>query len=473
MSGLGQQYCLKWNNHTNNMVKVFNQLLDDQNFCDVTLAVDGAHLKCHKLVLSACSSYFKELFVSNPCKHPIVILKDMRLDDIKAIVNFMYSGEVNVSQNQLAALLKTAEVLRVKGLTEVNDKQTDALSVPNTTATSASAVANKTPLETPVTQQTPNNSSAGCATRKKRRRRGNHTTNNNVSVSGESGNSSQSDDSSDETSNKKPKESSPAIDATPARVVKESRSLLSESNATKTVTKTPDTQPVNVIQTRRRQTLQNLESEVSRDNEGSEPSIDCSEQHVNNGNQLESWPSGADHSTALALTTAETEDESNDMFDVKPIISFDESPTQGSSPLPEDSSVMISSPSDTNTSAGTSAAQTGKICVCHLCHLTFTAYSSLRRHMARHYADRERYDVEKTIKSKRRSSLRSFGFQSIHDFGYTDSRSECPFCHKRIVNLRRHINEVHVGVLFQCQICCRKFKRKDKLNHHLITEHNI
>lgn len=40
-----------------------------------------------------------------------------------------------------------------------------------------------------------------------------------------------------------------------------------------------------------------------------------------------------------------------------------------------------------------------KVCVCHLCHLTFTAYSSLRRHMTRHYADRERYECDICLKS--------------------------------------------------------------------------
>ncbi|CAG2118271.1 unnamed protein product, partial [Medioppia subpectinata] len=205
----------------------------------------------------------------------------------------------------------------------------------------------------------------------------------------------------------------------------------------------------------RRQTLQNLETEVIRDNDSNKQLTDCSEQHVNNGNQLESWPSQVENSSALALTAHDDdeEDESNDMFEVKPIISFDDSSSQVSNSLREDSSVMVESPSDPNASAGSSSGQPvyGKICVCHLCHLTFTAYSS----------------------NKRRSSLRSYGFQSLSNFGFGDTRSECPFCHKRIVNLRRHINEVHVGVLFQCQICCRKFKRKDKLNHHLITEHNV
>lgn len=117
-----QQYCLKWNNHTNNMVKVFNELLDDENFVDVTLACDGLSIKAHRMVLSACSSYFRDLFINNPCKHPIVILKDIQFEDLRAIIHFMYSGEVNVSYTQLAPLLKTAEALKVKGLTDVNEK---------------------------------------------------------------------------------------------------------------------------------------------------------------------------------------------------------------------------------------------------------------------------------------------------------------------------------------------------------------
>ncbi|XP_029822333.3 protein tramtrack, beta isoform isoform X6 [Ixodes scapularis] len=114
-----QQFCLKWNNHQSNMLVVFEQLLSNEALVDVTLACEGHSLKAHKMVLSACSPFFQALFVENPCKHPIVILKDMRYMDLKAIVEFMYKGEVNVSQDQLSALLKTAETLKVKGLAEV------------------------------------------------------------------------------------------------------------------------------------------------------------------------------------------------------------------------------------------------------------------------------------------------------------------------------------------------------------------
>ncbi|PSN52171.1 hypothetical protein C0J52_06449 [Blattella germanica] len=59
------------------------------------------------------------LFQSSPCQHPIVILKDVKYSDLKTMVDFMYYGEVNVSQDQLPAILKTAEMLKIKGLAEM------------------------------------------------------------------------------------------------------------------------------------------------------------------------------------------------------------------------------------------------------------------------------------------------------------------------------------------------------------------
>ncbi|KAG0445553.1 hypothetical protein HPB47_014007 [Ixodes persulcatus] len=114
-----QQFCLKWNNHQSNVLVVFEQLISYEVLVNVTLACEGHSLKAHRMVLSACSPFFQALFVENPCKHPIVIINDMRYMNLKAIVEFMYKGEVNVSQDQLSALLKTEEALEVKGLAEV------------------------------------------------------------------------------------------------------------------------------------------------------------------------------------------------------------------------------------------------------------------------------------------------------------------------------------------------------------------
>lgn len=121
MASTSQQYCLRWNNHRTNLLNVFDELLQNEAFTDVTLACDGAsHIKCHKIVLAACSPYFQSLFTSLSCKHPVVVLKDVKYLEIKAILEYMYRGEVNVAQDQLAALLKVAETLKVKGLVEEN-----------------------------------------------------------------------------------------------------------------------------------------------------------------------------------------------------------------------------------------------------------------------------------------------------------------------------------------------------------------
>merc|ERR1712058_89864 len=113
-----QQFCLRWNDFQTNMVASFKHLRDEKSFTDVTIACDGQSCKAHKMILSACSPYFKALLEENPAKHPIIILKDVPFAHLTAILEFMYAGEVNVAQDQLPQFLKTAERLKVKGLAE-------------------------------------------------------------------------------------------------------------------------------------------------------------------------------------------------------------------------------------------------------------------------------------------------------------------------------------------------------------------
>ena len=103
-----QQFCLRWNDFQTNMVASFKHLRDEKSFCDVTIATEGQHTKAHKMILCACSPYFKNLLEQNPAKHPIIILKDVPFQHLTAILEFMYAGEVNVAQvNMMVFTVKT------------------------------------------------------------------------------------------------------------------------------------------------------------------------------------------------------------------------------------------------------------------------------------------------------------------------------------------------------------------------------
>ncbi|XP_065208877.1 uncharacterized protein LOC135837501 isoform X2 [Planococcus citri] len=126
MANIGQHYCLRWNNYQSNMTSVFYQLLRTGAFVDVTLTCNENSLKAHKVVLSACSSYFQKLLTDNPCKHPTIILpQEVGFNDLKFIIDFVYRGEINVSEAELQSLLKTADHLKIKGLCEVPEGEED------------------------------------------------------------------------------------------------------------------------------------------------------------------------------------------------------------------------------------------------------------------------------------------------------------------------------------------------------------
>ncbi|XP_014607736.1 PREDICTED: longitudinals lacking protein, isoform G-like isoform X25 [Polistes canadensis] len=113
-----QQFCLKWNNHQSTLIQNFDTLLESGTLVDCTLAAEGKYLKAHRVVLSACSPYFEGLLSEHYDMHPVFILKDVKFKELKAMIDYMYRGEVNISQDQLTALLKAAESLQIKGLSE-------------------------------------------------------------------------------------------------------------------------------------------------------------------------------------------------------------------------------------------------------------------------------------------------------------------------------------------------------------------
>jgi len=116
--GSNEKFCLRWNDFETNISAAFRELRDDKDFFDVTIACDDSQLQAHKVILSACSPFFRNILRKNPHQHPLLYLKGVKFKELVSVLNFMYMGEVNVAQEELNSFLSVAEELRVKGLTQ-------------------------------------------------------------------------------------------------------------------------------------------------------------------------------------------------------------------------------------------------------------------------------------------------------------------------------------------------------------------
>ncbi|XP_042887028.1 protein tramtrack, beta isoform-like isoform X2 [Penaeus japonicus] len=119
---------LSWNNHHATFCDILTKLREKESYTDVTLSCEGKFYPLHKLVLSTCSEYFERIFEKTPCKHPVIVLNDIKCRELEALLSYMYAGEVSVPQSNLAMLIKVAEVLQIKGLAVPDTPPTPAKS---------------------------------------------------------------------------------------------------------------------------------------------------------------------------------------------------------------------------------------------------------------------------------------------------------------------------------------------------------
>ena len=122
--GSSENFCLRWNDFESNVSGAFRDLRAEADFFDVTLGCTdsgGRSLQAHKVILSACSSFFKSLLRQQASQHthpnPFIYLRGVTFSDLSSVLDFMYHGEVNVAQEDLNSFLAVAEELQIKGLT--------------------------------------------------------------------------------------------------------------------------------------------------------------------------------------------------------------------------------------------------------------------------------------------------------------------------------------------------------------------
>ena len=112
-----ERFSLKWNDFQSNVSKSFSFLRNEEYLHDVTLVGDDhRQLPAHKLVLSACSEYFKDIFKNNKHSHPLLCLDGIKNDELNNILDYIYNGEVQIYQENLEQFLSIAQRFKLKGL---------------------------------------------------------------------------------------------------------------------------------------------------------------------------------------------------------------------------------------------------------------------------------------------------------------------------------------------------------------------
>ena len=118
---------INWEEHNLHFAEAFKELRDNGDFLDVTLVCDDEiQIKAHKNILSASSNFFRNVLRKNPHQHPLIYMNGLEHAVLVALVEFMYSGQVEIAQAYLDRFLNTAKDLKVKGLFEMQDRPTAA-----------------------------------------------------------------------------------------------------------------------------------------------------------------------------------------------------------------------------------------------------------------------------------------------------------------------------------------------------------
>ena len=114
-----EKYCLKVDQFGSSFLDSLRDLRASEDLFDVTLVSDDENpVQAHKLVLSASSIFFKNIFKFNKNNHPLLYIRGLAEKDLKNVLEFLYNGEVQVAHNELDKFLEVAKDLKLKGIYE-------------------------------------------------------------------------------------------------------------------------------------------------------------------------------------------------------------------------------------------------------------------------------------------------------------------------------------------------------------------
>merc|ERR1712129_268414 len=137
-----------------NYIGAFKELRNAGKLFDVTLACENETFEAHKVVLSACSPFFRQVFQKTKPNHPFVYLRGVLNKDLQALLEYIYTGETQVPAEDVSRFIATAQDMKIKGLVEeleescsLEEKQKGEESIDECARNESDVVLENTPVE--------------------------------------------------------------------------------------------------------------------------------------------------------------------------------------------------------------------------------------------------------------------------------------------------------------------------------------
>ena len=115
--------------HDSQFIQTFGEFFKENVLTDVTLVCDDqVRIDAHKIVLSAGSHFFREMFVNNPHSHPLLYLRGLKEQELLSILQFLYVGETSLNKDSVPQFLSVAKEFEISGLeteTENSEPEVD------------------------------------------------------------------------------------------------------------------------------------------------------------------------------------------------------------------------------------------------------------------------------------------------------------------------------------------------------------
>jgi len=106
---------IDWNDHNAHVVSTVKSLRNDSTFSDVTLVCENSQVEAHRVILASFSFFFSRILHEQPDPHPLIYLSGVKMKDMMKVLDYMYSGQVDMVFQDVDTFLENINELEIKG----------------------------------------------------------------------------------------------------------------------------------------------------------------------------------------------------------------------------------------------------------------------------------------------------------------------------------------------------------------------